>query len=246
MGQARGSGYLGESALEKRNVNTLSIHTIGKLPTALSHAACRPVDIAGLVVFRVALGLLMTWEYVRYVQHDWIRHYYILPNFHFTYPGFEWVKPWGAEGMLIHFAALGVLGLTLAAGFCYRLSAALFCLGFTYIALLDKSFYLNHFYLISLITGLMIFVPAHCAVSLDARWRPSGASQQVPAWTVWLLRFQIGIPYFFGGIAKLNSDWLAGEPMRMWLKPHAHFPLIGPYVTEEWMVYALSYGGAAF
>ena len=49
--------------------------------------------------------------------------------------------------------------------------------------------------------------------------------------------------YFFGGIAKLNSDWLAGEPMRMWLAQRSNFWLIGQFFTEEWAVYLFSYGG---
>ncbi|MBC7872099.1 MAG: HTTM domain-containing protein, partial [Chitinophagaceae bacterium] len=46
-----------------------------------------------------------------------------------------------------------------------------------------------------------------------------------------------------GGIAKLNSDWLHGEPMGMWLARSTDFPVIGRYFTEKWMVYAFAYGG---
>jgi hypothetical protein len=65
----------------------------------------------------------------------------------------------------------------------------------------------------------------------------------VPAWTVWLLRFQVGVIYFFGGIAKLNRDWLRGEPMRDWLQGRTDYPLIGRWFDQEWMAYFFSYGG---
>ncbi len=210
---------------------------------ALLCRAFRPTDIASLVLFRVLFGGFLVWEVCRYFEHDWIRRYYIAPRFRFHYFGFEWVGPWPGDGMYWHFAGLGVVALCIAIGLCYRASAILFFLGFTYVFLLDQAQYLNHFYLISLIGFLMVFVPAHCTASVDAFLRPRLRSDTVPAWALWILRAQVGIAYFYGGIAKLNSDWLAGEPMRMWLAKRTDFPLVGPLFTEEWVVYAFSYGG---
>ena len=52
-------------------------------------------------------------------------------------------------------------------------SITLFFLGFTYWFVLDRTQYLNHFYLICLVSFLMIFIPAHWMYALDAYWRPS-------------------------------------------------------------------------
>src|SRR5918997_832685 len=54
---------------------------------------------------------------------------------------------------------------------------------------------------------------------------------------------QMGIVYFYGGLAKLNGDWLAGEPMRTFLRSNTDFPVIGSLFTDERMVYLFSYGG---
>lgn len=205
-----------------------------------------PVDITFLIFLRIAFGSVMLWEVCQYFGHDWIRRYYIEPEFHFTYYGFSWVKPWGPDGMNLHFIALGFLAACIIAGCCYRLAATLFFLGFTYIFLLDEARYLNHFYLISLISFTLIFMPAEQALSLDAWLRPQIRSESAPAWTLWWLRAQIGIAYFFGGIAKLNMDWLRGEPMRMWLSNRMDFPLIGSFFKEEWMVYLFVTGGLLF
>ncbi|MBC8099604.1 MAG: HTTM domain-containing protein, partial [Armatimonadetes bacterium] len=101
-------------------------------------------------------------------------------------------------------------------------------------------------YLVCLLSFVMIFVPAQRAWSLDVLWGPSRPTPTIPAWALWLLRGQIAVPYFFGGIAKLNGDWLRGEPMRMWLAARTDFPVIGMWFTEEWMVYLFSYGGLLF
>src|ERR1700736_4041134 len=122
----------------------------------LQNRAFAPVDIASLVFFRIAFGLLMVWEVWRYFRYGWIATYWIEPRFLFKYYGFSWVEPWPGNGLYIHWAILGVLGLFIAAGFLYRLSAALFFAGYTYTFLLDQSRWLNHTYLICLFSFLLI------------------------------------------------------------------------------------------
>ncbi|MCH7520016.1 MAG: HTTM domain-containing protein [Candidatus Dadabacteria bacterium] len=205
-----------------------------------------PVDIASLIYFRIAFGLIMFWEIWRYFKNDWIKTYWIDPTFYFTYYGFDWVQPWPGDGMYIHFIVLAVLVCFIILGLFYRISAVLFFLGFSYVFLLDQTRYLNHFYLISLISFIMIFAPAHRSFSLDAVLRPNIRSNVAPAWTLWLLRFQIFMPYFYGGLAKLNSDWLHGQPMRMWLADRSDFPVIGQLFTNELFVSFFNYGGLFF
>ncbi len=212
----------------------------------ITRALWQPVDITSLVFFRIAFGLIMVWEVYRYFAMDRVRRYYLEPGFFFSYFGFDWVKPWPGDGMYFHFAALGLLGCFIALGLFYRVSAALFFLGFTYVFLLDQSLYLNHFYLVCLISFLMVFIPAHRAFFLDARWGIARRSEVVPAWMLWLLRAQIGMVYFFGGVAKLNGDWLRGEPVRDWLAMRASLPVLGSLLQHEWMVWVFAYGGLFF
>lgn len=203
----------------------------------------QPVDIASLVVFRVVFGCTMMVEVWRYFKREWIDRYFIDPEFHFKYYGFGWVKPWPDDGMYWHFVVMAVLGLFIAIGFCYRLSAILFFLAFTQVFLIDQATYLNHFYLVSLISFLMIFLPVHRARSVDARFRPKLRSETVPAWTLCLVQFQLGVAYFFGGIAKLNSDWLAGQPITRWLESRSDYPLMGRLFEQPWAGDLFGYGG---
>ncbi len=205
-----------------------------------------PVDIASLVFFRIAFGVIMLSEVARYFAYGWIPAYWIEPSFHFTYLGFGWVRPWPGVGMYVHFLVLGILAGFITLGLFYRASSALFFLGFAYMFLLDQTRYLNHFYFVTLVSLLLIFVPAHRAFSLDARRRPALGSQTAPAWALWILRAQMGFVYFFGGVAKLNSDWLHGEPIRQLLAARRDYALVGRYLAEEWVVWVFAVGGLLF
>jgi hypothetical protein len=203
------------------------------------------VDISSLVFFRVTVGLILMWEVARYWRYDWIQRYWIEPAFNFPYPLFGWLAPWPGAGMYLHFAVLGLASLGVMLGAFYRASIIVLFLGFAYVFLLEEARYLNHFYLVALLLFLLIFLPAHRAGSVDARLRPSLRSDTAPGWTLWLLRFQIGVPYFYGGLAKLNADWLAGEPLRDWLQDAMGFPVVGRFFDREWMVFFFSYSGLA-
>ena len=213
-----------------------------KLLGALPGRLAAPADGASLAFFRIAFGGIMLWEVWRYFTHGWIDFYWVEPRFHFTYSGFEWIRPWPGVGMDLHWLGLGVLAACIMLGAKYRISIALFFVGFTYVFLLDQAYYLNHFYLVSLISFLLIFIPAHRHFSIDSALDPTLSSKPVPAWSIWLLRFQVAVPYFFGGIAKLNADWLRGEPLRTWLADYLNFPIIGQWFTNEAVVWVLTYG----
>jgi vitamin K-dependent gamma-carboxylase len=199
------------------------------------------VDGAALGVFRILFGLIMFWEVTRYFGYGWIARYYIDPAYNFSYLPF--VQPWPAAGMYAHFAALGVLSILIALGVWYRAAAWLFFVGFTYVFLLDKAQYLNHFYLISLISLLMALAPADRALSLRRTWDKDRSAGMVPRWSMHMLRFQVAIVYFFGGIAKLNADWLSGYPLGDWLQSSLDLPILGTIVAQPWAGVLFAWGG---
>jgi vitamin K-dependent gamma-carboxylase len=212
----------------------------------IRNRAFAPVDIAALVFFRIAFGCLMIWHVCWYFSNNRIAHYWLEPRFLFKYYGFSWVHPWPGHGVYIHWAVLGVLALFIATDFRYRASAALFWLGYTYAFLLDEALWVNHRYFICLFSFLLTFVPANRAFSIDAWINPNLQSQTTPAWTLWLPRVQMGVVYFFAGVARLSPDWLRGEPMRVWLARNTHFPIIDRFFHEKAAVYSFSYAALLF
>jgi vitamin K-dependent gamma-carboxylase len=205
------------------------------------------VPAHSLAVFRILFGLLMAAAMLRFLANGWVDELFLQPRFHFPYPGFGWIRPWPGTWMHWHVLATAACALGVAAGFHYRVCIVLFFAGFTYLELIDQTTYLNHYYLISLVAGLMIFMPVHRAWSVDAVRKPTLRGEWVPSWTVNLLRFQFAMVYLFAGIAKLNADWLwKAQPLRIWLAARSDLPLIGPMLEETWVAYAASWFGAIY
>jgi hypothetical protein len=208
-----------------------------------------PVDGASLAVFRICFGLIMLGNVWQYWTNDWITSYYVEPTFHFTYILFPFVRPWPGNGMYWHFGILGLLATLMAVGLFYRLAAWGFFLGFTYLFLLDKTYYLNHNYLICLLSFVLAIGPAHSAWSLDA-WRRREKTVHdgtVPQWSILLLRTQVTLVYFFAGVAKLNHDWLVREePLHTWLRARAHWRLVPPVLEMPGAIELMTYGSTLF
>ncbi|WP_434383682.1 HTTM domain-containing protein [Melittangium boletus] len=206
-----------------------------------------PKDIAALVAFRVALGLLVTVSAVRFLAYGWVEELFNRSRIRFTYWGLDGLAAPSPEGMRWVFVGLAVLGLCVAAGAFYRLSLALLFVTFTYVQLLDVTNYLNHYYLVSLLLGLMCAVPAHRAFSVDAWRRPALRQSWLPAWCTYLLRFQVAVVYVFAGLAKLSGDWLLyAQPLHIWLSARTGLPLVGPLLDERWVAYVAAWSGFLF
>jgi Vitamin K-dependent gamma-carboxylase len=203
-------------------------------------------ETATLAFFRLAFGFMMFFSLIRFASYNWISAFYIKPQFHFTYYGFGWVKPIGNYIYLI-FIIAGIAALFVAIGYKYRVAIITFFLSFTYIELIDKTTYLNHYYFVSIISFVLIFLPANASFSIDAFRNSKIAFQKIPKWTIDILKILLGIVYFYAGLAKLNSDWLfSAMPLKIWLPNNSNLPIIGSLLNENWVHYAFSWTGMVY
>ena len=106
---------------------------------------------ASLAAFRILFGMLMLWSMIRFLSKGWVYDFYIEPDFHFKYYGFSWVTAFGEYTYVLFVIAI-LACITIILGFKYRLSMIVFFLSFTYIELIDKTTYLNHYYFVSLLS----------------------------------------------------------------------------------------------
>jgi len=168
------------------------------------------------------------------------------PKFTFNFIGFDFLQPLPGNGMYYYYIVMGIFGFCVMIGYRYRIAMSAFFVMWSATYLMQKSSYNNHYYLTALLSFLMIFQPANKYLSVDAQRNPSIKSIAVPYWTSLILMLQIGLVYFFGGVAKIYPDWLQGIPARIFLSSKTSYPLVGDLFSTEWFPYVLSYGGLFF
>jgi hypothetical protein len=205
-----------------------------------------PVKAAPLAVFRILFGCLMIFSTLRFVAQGWVNKYYIEPNFHFKYYGFEFVTAFGQYTYILY-AVIVLSAIGIALGYKYKIATVLFFLSFTYCELIDKTYYLNHYYFVSIIGFLLIFLPANCHFSIDAYRNSKMAFSKIPRYNILVIQLMLCVVYFYAGLAKINTDWLLrAMPLQIWLPSRYYLPLIGDLFQKEWVHYAMSWFGMLY
>jgi hypothetical protein len=207
----------------------------------------KPVHIAPLAFLRIAFGAVLFISSVRFIAHGWIKDFYITPRFHFPFYGFEWVAALSPAGMYILYGCMLLGAFMICAGLFYRIGTILFLLSFVYAEMIDKTYYLNHYYLVSVMVLLLAFVPANRYFSADVLRRPSLKRTHVPAWTINIFKWQLAIIYIYAGLSKMNADWLIhAMPLKIWLPANQFIPVIGKWLVLPATAMVFSWCGMLF
>jgi hypothetical protein len=207
--------------------------------------ADREIDGAPLALFRVLFGAVMSVSAFRFLAYGWVDSFYVCPDFHFTYFGFDWIAPLPGPYMHAVFWAMALLGIAISLGLWFRASAIAFLALFTYVQLIDVTVYLNHYYAACLFGLLLAVSPAGEILSLDA-WRRGGRSTARAGW-LYLFRFQVGVVYTFAGLAKATPDWLVhAQPLGIWLGSATELPILGEVFTWPGVPHLMSWAGFLF
>lgn len=205
------------------------------------------VSIAPLVTFRILFGLAMLFSTVRYMWMGWVDTQLINPILHFSYYGFDWVKPLPGYGMYGVFGIIVVSCIAITLGWYYRLFSVVFFLAFSYVELIDITYYLNHYYFVSIVSFLLILVPANRYFSLDVKRNPALLQREVSRWCINVFKLQIAIVYCYAGLAKINYDWLfKALPLAIWLPAKTSIPVIGFIFKYKFTAFLFSWLGMLF
>ena len=203
----------------------------------------QPVDALPLGIFRFLFGLLLCIEFL-VLSRGTFPYYYIKPLFHFTYPLFDFLglKPLSQPFLRLIFYVLQISAVGIMLGLFTRISLILFTSAFGYFFFMESSVYTNHYYLIFLLSLLLCFGHSGSIFSVDSLINKNIQREQVDYWELFLLRFQICVVFLFGGLAKLNADWLI-YAAPLYLNLVKHFSFLGYPLQEKWMAVVLSWGG---
>lgn len=208
----------------------------------------QPASPAPLTTLRIVTGLVMLVGTLRFWSLGWIETNLLAAQLQFKYAGFEWVQMPEPDWLIyVVFGGMVLASLGVMLGYRYRLSAWLLWGSFTYVELLDLTWYLNHYYFISLLLLLLALLPAHRHLSLDVRLGRVQPLSSLPGWMVALPRWQMGILYVYAGMAKIQPDWLLDAlPMRLWLPAHSSEPVLGPLFAWTYTPWLFSWAGMLY
>ncbi len=205
----------------------------------LRYSLTKPVSAAPFSVFRIVFGAILAFSTLRFMALGWIETHYIRPVFHFKYYGFEWVPVLPTFWLYAVHVLMAASALCVMAGFAYRWATIVLFLTFTYTELIDLTYYLNHYYFVSLICLLLVVIPA------PSRGLTSRGT--VPAWVLLVFKFQLAIVYIYAGLAKINYDWLIQAlPLKIWLPSNDTMPIIGDVFRWKATPYVFAWVGMLY
>lgn len=204
------------------------------------------IDNSALIVFRICFGLLCFLESVGAVITGWVKRTLIDPEFTFNFIGFDWLQPLPGDWMYAYYIIMGILGLLIMVGYKYRWSALGFALLWAGTYFMQKSSYNNHYYLLFLLSFIMVLLPAHRYASLDVKRNPKLKRISMPNWCRWVFILQLFIVYTYASLAKLYPDWLDTSVVKLLMQGKSHFPLVGGLLQQEYMHYFITYSGILF
>ncbi|MFT4760523.1 MAG: vitamin K-dependent gamma-carboxylase [Paraglaciecola sp.] len=205
------------------------------------------IDNASLIFIRVVFGLLAFADIIGIFSYYHLYTDSFNPEkFQFKYYGFEWVQPMPEPFMSLFFIGMIVLTVFITIGKWYRPAMTTFFVGFTYIFFLEKAHYLNHAYLVMWLSFVFIFLPLNRNFSRDSLKNPNLQTNRAPYWCLFIIQFMMSVVYFYGGIAKINPDWIFhAQPLKIWLGQRGDMPLLGWIWRQEITAWMMSWGGFA-
>ena len=206
----------------------------------------KAIDNSPLIVFRIFFGFLVACESFGAILTGWVKRVLIDPQVTFSFIGFEWLKPLPGFGMYFYFIAMGVFGLAIMLGYRYRIAIISYTILWAGAYFMQKTAYNNHYYLLLLISFLMIFLPSNSYASLDVRQNRIKEENTMPYWISLLFIIQVAIVYVFASIAKFYPDWLDGTFTRNLLADSTNVIALKKLFLQKWFYLFIAYMGIIF
>ena len=178
----------------------------------------KEVSPASLGLFRILVSLILFIQTYGFISQDFVEKHIFDSKVRFPFSSFEFLEPLSPSGMKFIMFLMLISTVFMAFGRFFKLATGVFLLTFTYFWLLDKSYFNNHYYLISLLAVLLLFTRADAWGS----FRGKSNKRAIPNWQIVVLQAQLVLVFFIAGINKISSDWLfAFQPMKHILQTKA-------------------------
>lgn len=204
-------------------------------------------DVLPLALFRICFGFLLACEAFGSLISGWAKYNIINIKVDITHIGFEFLSFIPKEWFYIHFLLMGLCGIGVMLGYKYRWSMMGFALLWLVVFLIQKASYNNHYYLMVLMSFIMIFLPANSMLSIDAKNNAQIKSQTMPNWCKLVMIYQMIIVYFFATLAKFYPDWLSGRFTGILFSSIDDYPFLHQNLfIKTWFHLFIAYSGLVF
>ena len=206
----------------------------------------KPIDNAPLIIFRIFFGFLLACESFGAIATGWVKAVFIEPQFTFSFIGFNWLQPLPGNGMYCYFIIMGILGLMIMLGLRYRFAIIGYTILWAGVYFMQKTSYNNHYYLLLLISFIMIFLPANRDKALDIKLGLVQEKKTMPYWIILIFIIQISIVYFYAAVAKFYPDWLDGTFTKNLLSGSELPVSVLALFSQKWFYLFIAYTGIVY
>ncbi len=199
-----------------------------------------------LGLFRIVYGCFMVYLMVQYHQIDIVKNAFVLPKIQLAY--FDFWKPLPEPIMDAMLLVMLLCSLLITIGWLFRPACFVFGIFFGYFLFLDKGIFNNHLYFFMLLAFMLGFTHADRFFSVRSlRGKEKMADLRIPQWEVFIFQFQFAVVYFYGGLAKLNPDWLLRlEPVKSMIAGYPKDGILAGWLGLGFQPVLLTYGGLIF
>lgn len=213
-----------------------------KLFTKYSQVLSEETSSASLGLFRILVGIILFCQTAWLISSDFIQEHIFDSSVQFKFYYFDFLEALPPDGMKWMMLLMLLATLCIIFGRFFKIAVIFFGLSFTYFWLLDKSYFNNHYYFISLMVLILAFTNADGWGSLKGKNKRAS----VPYWQLFLLKSQLLIVFLIGGINKINYDWLFKfQPMKHILEAKAELNGYDWLLNNGFYVF-FSWGGMLF
>lgn len=200
-----------------------------------------------LGLFRMFAFGLIAFEVIQFGQRGYMTSFLVESRVRFPYEFLPISIQMGSAGLNFLLGIVIGSAVLCSLGLFYRHARWAFIISFFILFFQDKMLWNNHWYLFLLIGIGCLFMDLGKTFSLDSILKPKSRSDFVPRWYYQVLALQVGQAYFFGGIAKLNHDWLVlHQPIQSFLAQRTDYFLLGSLFAQPWASAFFSVGGVLF
>jgi len=204
----------------------------------LKNSLFEPKHASALGLFRILFGSLMLIEMLSYLSKDVPGKMFGATKIFFPYNFSAFLPDFSADVILAIIYLNIVACVAIIIGKFYRIALTVFLIGLSLIFFSDKSLYNNHIYLFVLLSFILLFVKGDKWGTLKHKFK----SATIPNWNYLILKLQIVIVYFFGGVSKLTEQWLNGSVARATFENNT-VEFLNRLATNEAAINFIVYGG---